>query len=163
VVEPRHWPLPVIVAIASALLSTTGAALALHIAPRDHVTDAGERSRLKTPERAAESFVAAYTRGDFEQAARFAAGSLARELRARARKKRLGASSPVVSERRLLIEESFFLTQGRIRLTGIATRDDPPPASQSADWRVSITLVKDAERFLVEELSWPRDATVDRP
>jgi hypothetical protein len=118
-----------------------------------------------TPERAAESFVAAYTGADYARAARFSSGDLARELRGRARSRRLSGATTTHRERALLIEESFFLTQGRLRLTGIAARGDADHETSSTqdDWPVSLVLGREGDRYLVEEVSWPKGAPIDLP
>ncbi len=166
-----RWPLPFTLALGSSVAAIIATVVVLHEVPSDDGSSEHERTLTLTPERAAESFVAAYTAAAYERASHFATGTLARKLRAQARQERLAGTAKATPMRSLLIEESFFLTQGRLRLTGLATPGDANLAAhayagaergaeaQAAardDWPVSLILSRDGDRFLVDELTWPK-------
>lgn len=159
--KSARWPSPVRLAIVSSLASAVVVGIVLQSRGRGLDLRAESAHESATPERAAESFIAAYSRGDYESAARLSVGALSRKLRTRARTRRMddARQAQPAPERSLLIEESFFLTQGRIRFTGIAAHD----TRDASDWFVSLIVVRHDDGFAVEELSWPKGMPLSAP
>jgi hypothetical protein len=113
-----------------------------------------------TPERAAQDFAAAYRSRDYERAAKLATGGLRRSLEVRVRSDRLrGArdgSAP--SARAFVIDESFLLEKDKLRFTGVLAEADTPDAR---GWPMSITVVRDGDRYFAEALQWPKGPPPD--
>jgi hypothetical protein len=113
-----------------------------------------------TPERAAQEFVAAYRSRDYAAAAKRATGDLRRSLELRVRSARLqGARElPLPSTRAFVIDESFLVTKTKLRFSGVLAKEDTPDAR---GWPVSITVVREGDRYLAEALQWPKGQPPD--
>jgi hypothetical protein len=108
---------------------------------REHLTD--------TPERAAESFIDAYREGDFERAAHFATRSLAAKLRTERPLPR--ADEEPEQHESFVVQESHRKDDQTLRLQGVVLREGE---EESEGRSVSLTLHKQAGRYLVEDFSW---------
>lgn len=140
------------------LTSAAGAGLALaaalwstRAAPPD-VWYGSEHLAL-TPERAAETFLEAYQSGALDRAAQVSAKPLSRKLLARAAR---GSSatktgSAPAEHRSFVVQESHRLDDLRLRLLGVLVREGEP---DSAGTPVSLTLIRDKSRYVVQEFEW---------
>lgn len=155
------WPVPARLALASTAISVVVVVAAVYGVPSVGDKEPELDRQVHTPERAAESFIAAYSSGDHETAARLSIGSLSKRLRLRARTERMGQTATTFGPvRTLQIEESFFLTQGRLRFVGVAARDTPGAPD---DWFVSLVVARRGAGFVVQELSWPKGSPTGAP
>jgi hypothetical protein len=57
-----------------------------------------------------------------------------------------------------VIDESFVVAKERLRFAGVLADADTPDAR---GWPVSITVVRDGERYLAEALAWPKGPPPD--
>jgi hypothetical protein len=148
----RAWLTPGRLALGSGLAAACalGAALWGTAAPSEAALR--ERSLTQSPERVAEAFIVAYDAHDYEQAASLAVEPLQSRVRARARRNARDAHD-ASHESTFLIEESYFLSEGRLRLLGSLTRAS---SGHDAGWPVAILVGRHGDRFLVENLSWPK-------
>jgi hypothetical protein len=155
-----RWPPPVRLALVSsaAACAALGVALASTAAPSEAALR--ERSLTQSPERVAEAFIVAYDARDYARAAAVASEPLQVRLRARARRTP-GAQTPAnAQESSFVIEESYFLSEGRLRLLGELTRAG---AQQTTGWPVAILVGRHGDRFLVENVTWPKGPLPETP
>jgi hypothetical protein len=135
-------------------VSTLAAGLVLASALRVSRPSAGDEPHSQllqnTPEHAAETFVAAFRAGDYTRAARFASGSFARALRARAKRE---PPEPSDDSRHLILQESYILPGERLRLSGVLVQTGE---DESSGWPISLTLIRADARYWVDDLSWPK-------
>lgn len=141
--------------------AASGAAAALALASGIVATGPAPSSVVivATPERAAEMFVEAYQRRDWDAASHLASGALARSLQSRARSGPLQRVRAVPG-RQLEIEESFTLESDRLRFAGKLVSERTPDAR---GWPVSITVGRYGDRYLAESLTWPKGVPPDEP
>jgi hypothetical protein len=130
----------------SAALATLALATALWLTrPANDLAMGSERLTGSTPERAAESFIEAYRSGEFERAAHFATAELARTLVQPPKQSRSAEHESFI------VQESHRLDGQRLRLSGLLLREGQ---AESEGRSVALTLHKQDERYLVEEITW---------
>ena len=132
----------------SALLAFAALALALWLTrpSEQSAAFASERSS-GTPERAAESFIEAYSSGAWDRAAHFATGELADKLRQRPQT----AHAAATDHQAFVVHESHRMQGQRLRLVGVMLREGE---AESTGKNVSLVLQKQAGRYVVEEIDW---------
>ncbi len=155
-----RWPRPVMQAIVSTGLAACALSAALLGTRAPSEAALRERSLTQSPERVAEAFILAFDAHDFERAAGLATEPLQGRMRARAHKHAQEARPHPNDDTTFLIEESYFLSEGRLRLVGTLTRQRPTPTQGST---VAILVGRRGNRFLVENLSWPRGPIPELP
>jgi hypothetical protein len=133
--------------------ATAGAALLLMLfwtRPGMLDSQTPESALQLTPERAAEGFIDAYLSEDYARAAGFALEPFASAVRARPRHDGRVASANTLS---WLLQETHMLRGDRLRFVGVLLR---PGQDEGSGWPVTLTLERDATRFRVEALHWPK-------
>jgi hypothetical protein len=141
-------------------VSTLAAAATLSYALYATRLDTEREEPAVTPERAAQDFATAYRSRDYEAAAKLATGDLRRALELRVSSARLRGAREVsaASARTFVIDESFLLAKTKLRFTGVLAEADTPDAR---GWPVSITVVREGDRYLAEALQWPKGPPPD--